>query len=344
MENRSPDLALPITPTSIETLIMTQKQTTANDRIPFTLISGFLGTGKTTLINKWLVDGFGDQQVAVIVNDFGKVSIDAALIATQSKNMLELQNGCVCCTLAGNLTRGILRLLEGKHFDRILMETSGVTQVAPLRRILESATLVNHVYLEHVVILTDAVRHPAISKVVLTINEQIQNASLVVINHCDQATEKQLAATKNTIEDVRPGAVISTCSFSQITFEKTVSLATQTPLPLTAGNQTKENWTTCRIIFLKSLTVEQLTVLMEKLPKSVLRAKGFAQSPEGFLEIQRVGVETTIKDSRQSISNKLTGSLVVIGSKTLTDDLENCLGDCPEVTIEKETVKVEHGG
>ena len=85
------------------------------------LVTGFLGAGKTTLINHLLADGVDDGAIGIVVNDFGKVSIDASLIRQRHEQMLVLANGCVCCSLAGDLATGLGRLLKAQRMDYLVM-------------------------------------------------------------------------------------------------------------------------------------------------------------------------------------------------------------------------------
>src|SRR6266478_6293332 len=112
-------------------------------RVPITLLTGFLGAAKTTLVNRLLSDP-ASGRVAVIVNEFGEVGIDGALIQRASEDMLELRNGCICCSARDGLLDALRNLflrklgaLEPKiEFDRILVETTGIADPTPLARLL----------------------------------------------------------------------------------------------------------------------------------------------------------------------------------------------------------------
>ena len=113
-----------------------------DERIPITLLTGFLGAGKTTLVNRLL--GAPDAgKIAVIVNEFGEIGIDGDLIARASEDMLELTNGCICCAARGDLMEGLNRLFLRKvglaepqvDFDKIVIETTGIADPSPLARL-----------------------------------------------------------------------------------------------------------------------------------------------------------------------------------------------------------------
>ncbi|MEI6723360.1 MAG: GTP-binding protein, partial [Betaproteobacteria bacterium] len=103
-----------------------QKQRAAEGSLPLTVIGGFLGAGKTTLVNK-LLSGTHGVRVAVLVNDFGRINIDSALITSQTADTISLANGCACCTIAGDLTKTLLELAgRTEPPEAIVLEASGL--------------------------------------------------------------------------------------------------------------------------------------------------------------------------------------------------------------------------
>lgn len=111
------------------------------DRIPVTLVSGYLGAGKTTLINHVLTNQRG-HDVAVIVNDMGEVNIDAELIARENEEegIVDLSNGCICCRLQGDLLSEADRLAELREFDYLLVEASGISEPIPIAQVFTEGT------------------------------------------------------------------------------------------------------------------------------------------------------------------------------------------------------------
>jgi G3E family GTPase len=165
-----------------------------NARLPFTVIGGFLGAGKTTLLNHWLRHADG-QRIAVLVNDFGALNIDAALIESNRGDVIALTNGCVCCQIGDDLSLALMRLLDsGVPFDAVVVEASGVSDPW---RIAQLGRADPRLQLDAVVVLVDAgaalhqSRDPLLAD---TLRRQLEKADLVVVNKTDLAAPDELVA------------------------------------------------------------------------------------------------------------------------------------------------------
>lgn len=161
-------------------------------RIPLTVIGGFLGAGKTTLLNR-LLAGAGGRRIAVLVNDFGAVNVDAALVASASADTIALSNGCVCCSIGDDLTGALIRVLEASPpFDAIVVEASGVSDPW---RIAQVGLADPGLSLGGVIVLVDAAAAGAQARDPLladSLQRQLRAADLVVINKTDLATAQEL--------------------------------------------------------------------------------------------------------------------------------------------------------
>ena len=164
-------------------------------RVPFTVIGGFLGAGKTTLLNHWLRHA-GGQRLAVLVNDFGALNIDAGLIEASAGDTIALTNGCVCCQIGDDLSLALLRVLDsGTPFDAVVVEASGVSDPW---RIAQLGRADPRLSLDGVIVLVDASCALAQSRDALladTLVRQLRAADLIVVNKVeliDSATREEL--------------------------------------------------------------------------------------------------------------------------------------------------------
>src|SRR6478609_10757657 len=111
---------------------MRREATSPNSKASVIILTGFLGSGKTTLLNRILTAEHG-RRVAVIVNEFGEVGIDHHLLISSDQEVVEMSNGCICCTVRGDLLRSLFQLLEHRDkFDTLMIETTGLADPAPV--------------------------------------------------------------------------------------------------------------------------------------------------------------------------------------------------------------------
>lgn len=179
--------------------------------IPLTVIGGFLGAGKTTLLNRLLASG--RTRCAVLVNDFGEVNIDAALIKSHDGTTMSLANGCVCCSIGSGFLDTLGRLLdETGRFDRIVIEASGVGDPW---RIAEIALVEPALRLDGVVVLADASRIATLvddRQVGETVRNQFARCDVALLSKRDLVTDTQLEAARAAIHLVRPDVRIELVS------------------------------------------------------------------------------------------------------------------------------------
>ena len=249
-------------------------------RVPVTLLGGYLGAGKTSVINEMLATS--DRPIAVLVNDVGEVNIDASLIQRQHGDTIELTDGCVCCSLAGGLVAAFesLRQREAPP-DHVIVELSGV---ADPNRVIRWSTSPGFV-LDGVVVLVDVdqfvdrFEDAATSEL---IKMQVQAADLLVLTKLDLVTEAKLQYCRNLLESfvtnvptLASNELVATASF--------LGLATRRPGGATDFGEPKlfdAHEVSLREVP-NPISASDFEALIAALPASTLRAKGVAIAPDG---------------------------------------------------------------
>ncbi|PZN58852.1 MAG: cobalamin biosynthesis protein CobW [Proteobacteria bacterium] len=181
----------------------------ASAPIPVTVLTGYLGSGKTTLLNRILSENHG-KRYAVIVNEFGEIGIDNDLIVESDEEIYEMNNGCVCCTVRGDLIRVVEGLMRRPgRFDAILVETTGLADPAPVAQtFFMDEDVRSKTRLDAVVALVDAKHLPLRLKDSKEAEDQIAFADVVVLNKTDLVTPEELRDVEATVRAINPTARI----------------------------------------------------------------------------------------------------------------------------------------
>jgi G3E family GTPase len=177
------------------------------DKIPVTVLTGYLGAGKTTLLNRILSEPHG-KKFAVIVNEFGEIGIDNDLVVNADEEVFEMNNGCICCTVRGDLVRIIDGLMRRKgKFDAIIVETTGLADPAPVAQTFFMDEAVGaRTKLDAVVTVADAKWLKDRLKDAPEAKNQIAFADVILINKTDLVTPEELADVEGHIRAINPYA------------------------------------------------------------------------------------------------------------------------------------------
>ena len=186
-------------------------------KTPVTVLTGYLGAGKTTLLNRILSEEHG-KRYAVIVNEFGEVGIDNDLIVGADEEVFEMNNGCVCCTVRGDLIRVLSGLMKRKGgFDAIIVETTGLADPAPVAQtFFVDEDVRARTQLDSVTTVVDAKHLPLRLKDSREAAEQIAFADQIILNKTDLVTEAELAQVEAAIRTLNPLAPIHRAQRSNV--------------------------------------------------------------------------------------------------------------------------------
>lgn len=286
--------------------------------VPITILSGFLGAGKTTLLNALLQEQHG-YRIAVLVNDFGAINIDASLIETVDDQVVSLSNGCICCSIRDDLLDTVWGLIESTEPpEYIVIEASGVADPGAIAFTFASAGRHAAVRLDAVVTVVDAaVETDELDETVIPLLEaQLQVADLVVLNKVDLVSDQVLLKRKAWIEGVAKRAKVLETSFGQISpaflldiggrTENLVKNISPQAIPF-------ETWSyeTKRPIG----SLRMLNAALRELPAGILRVKGILyleNLPGQRTVLHRVGKRVDVQPEGEWTDIPQT-SLVAIG-------------------------------
>jgi len=175
-------------------------------RLPVTLVTGFLGSGKTTLVNHILSNRSG-VRAAVLVNELGEIGIDNELIIDTAGGMIELNNGCVCCSTNHDLVDALVRVLSRREpVDHILVETTGVADPLPVALTVQRPEFRRLLRLDAIVAVADAEQFSLELCDSIAARNQLRHADAVLVNKCDRVDEQRLASVEAAIRALNPQA------------------------------------------------------------------------------------------------------------------------------------------
>lgn len=311
------------------------KPTDHRDRLPVTVVAGFLGSGKTTLVNHILANRHG-LRVAVIVNEIGEIGIDGEIIIA-TDGMVELSNGCICCSINNDLVDALFRVLHrDAKIDYLVVESTGVADPLPIVLTFLRSEFREVVRVDSIITIADADNFSLDRFASRAAHNQLHYADTILLNKCDLASDRQLCSVEEKIRAVRAGARIVRTTRCRL------------PLPLVLGvglfqsdrffddcadhtHLSDDGFEAVSIEIERPFAVEKFQGFLEQLPPDVFRAKGVLwldQNDNRFL-FHLVGQRFTLDQIPPG--GPRTNRLVLIGQnlnhRQLRDQLHACIAE-----------------
>jgi G3E family GTPase len=314
------------------------------DKTPVTILTGFLGAGKTTLLNH-ILNGNHGLRVAVLVNDFGAVNIDARLVVGVEGETVSLSNGCICCTIRGDLLNCVDNLLKRPDTpEYILIEASGVSDPAQIALTFTKSHLRDVVRIDSILTVVDAEQFESLTGQERTLaNDQLQVADIVILNKIDLVSDDERERLKRRIHRWVPQARILETTHANVPLELLLGVGEYDPERFLnangqdihvhpAGDDSHDHEHNHSLVFstwhwssAEPVALQSLYRALEEIPLSIFRVKGMVYArevPDKRCVLQVVGKRMTLSQGQPWGDEMPQNLLVMIGAHGSIDAAE----------------------
>jgi G3E family GTPase len=303
----------------------------AGGRLPVTLVTGFLGSGKTTLVNH-ILSNREDVRAAVLVNELGDIGIDNDLIIAAEDGMIELNNGCICCSTNDDLVDSIVRVLERPEpVDHIIVETTGVADPLPVALTIQRPEFRDTLRLDAIVAVADAEQFSLDLFDSIAPRNQLRYADAILLNKCDRAGAERLRTVEEKIRSLNAEArlVRTTRSAVPLPLILDVDLFRPRHTGHDHAHLHDDGFISLSFESDRPFSVSRFQAFLDTgRPPGLFRGKGFlwlAETGKRYV-FHLVGERFTLDEDTRDIAG--TNRLVLIGQKLDLEDLRARLAQC----------------
>jgi G3E family GTPase len=258
---------------------------------PVFLLAGFLGSGKTTLLNHLLIQSASKRKLAIVINEFGKIPIDGDVVRSHGFDVQEIKGGCVCCTLRADIFIALQAIRERIKPDAIIMETSGLAVPRDIVSDLKDPALRGKLRHGGTIILVNASTYEEWSERLFIINEQLKDATCILLNKCDLVDEMTLERVTEKIRTFIPSNVpLHRCTHGSVNPDLILSPHTDSELSREKRQQhhhdSTDGFVSLEYSFTHDIPYHALETFFKAHGPSLVRAKGLVRTNLGSLLIQ----------------------------------------------------------
>ena len=316
--------------------------------MPVTIITGFLGSGKTTLLN-YILQNCQDLKVAVLVNEFGDINIDSQLLVSVDENMMELTNGCICCTINNGLLDAVYSVLErNDRIDYLIVETTGIADPLPIALTFLGTELRDLTRLDAILTLVDAETFTEDHFESDAALNQISYGDIILLNKTDLVSETKVNELEDVIRDVKAGARILRSQYGKVPLPLILDVGFSQPELFTFAKESShhhhhdehhhhhhsdhlDNDGFMSVSFQsdRPFSVVKFQKFLEDLNEKIFRAKGIIWFKESnlrhILQLSGKRIELQTDQWQQKRSNQLVFIGRNLNAAQLQEQLTNCL-------------------
>lgn len=178
-------------------------------KVKVDVFSGFLGAGKTRLIKKLIEENYYDEQIAIIENEFGEVSIDGEILRKTNTMVTEINSGCICCQVSGDFKKSLLEVVENYDVNRLIIEPTGIAKLTDLKKTFQESELVDLFEVDRLITVVDCEKFSVYLKNFRNFYiDQIKAANLVILSRVQNIDSSQLSKVKNEIKKINDSLLI----------------------------------------------------------------------------------------------------------------------------------------